>query len=132
MVRNRQARVAAPAAAAEEERGFSAIPWQARLVLLAAIWGMSFLFIKVGDEVLSPLQVALCRLIVGSIVLLLILAARREALPRDPALWSRLFVAALLFNALPFTLFAYGETRTTSVLAGIWNATTPLITLLVA
>lgn len=109
-----------------------AAPWQARLVLLGAIWGMSFLFIKIGDEALAPLQVTLGRLVIGTVTLLIILAARREGLPRDPGLWVRLAIAALLFNALPFSLFAYGETRTTSVLAGIWNATTPLLTLPIA
>jgi len=107
-------------------------PWQARLVLLAAIWGMSFLFIKIGDEALAPLQVALGRMVLGTGTLLLVLAGRREGLPRDPQTWLHLAVAALLFNALPFSLFAYGETRTTSILAGIWNATTPLFTLPVA
>ncbi|GAC1511572.1 MAG: DMT family transporter [Chloroflexota bacterium] len=110
----------------------SAVPWQARLVLLGAIWGMSFLFIKVGDEALAPLQVALARLIFGTATLLAILAVRREALPRDRTLWAHLAVAALLFNVLPFSLFAYGETLTTSVLAGILNATTPLLTLPIA
>ena len=99
---------------------------------MAAIWGFSFFFIKVGDEALSPLQVALGRMATGSAVLLLILAAQRQRLPRDIHLWGRLAVIALLLNAAPFTLFAYGEQHVTSVLAGIWNATTPLLTLLAA
>jgi drug/metabolite transporter (DMT)-like permease len=103
-----------------------AFPWQARLVVLAAIWGMSFLFIKVGDEALAPLQVALGRTVLGAATLLLIVAGRRERLPRGFQVWRHLAVASILFNALPFSLFAYGELHTTSVLAGIWNATTPL------
>lgn len=107
-------------------------PWPARFLALAAIWGSSFLLIKLGDEALAPAQVALSRVAIGSAVLLVVLAARRERLPRGVVAWRRLAVAALLLNALPFTLFAYGETQVTSVLAGIWNATTPLLTLLVA
>lgn len=106
-----------------------ALPVQGRLILLAAIWGLSFLFIKVGDEALAPLQVALVRLTLGTATLLLVLAARRERLPYGGRIWLHLAVAAILFNALPFSLFAYGETRTTTVLAGICNATTPLFTL---
>lgn len=106
-----------------------AVPWQARLALLASIWGLSFLFIKVGDEALAPLQVALGRMLLGTFTLLLVLAARREGLPREGRIWIHLAGAAILFNVLPFSLFAYGETRTTSVLAGICNATTPLFTL---
>jgi drug/metabolite transporter (DMT)-like permease len=113
-------------------RLISPIPWQSRLVLLATIWGSSFLLIKVGDESLAPLQVTLARLAFGAAALLLILAVRRERLPRSRQVWIRLAVAALLVNVIPFSLFAYGETRTTSVLAGIWNATTPLFTLIVA
>lgn len=107
----------------------SRFPWPARLVVLAAIWGMSFLFIKVGDEALAPLQVALGRMLLGSATLLLILAVRGDRLPRGIGTWGHLIVAALILNVIPFSLFAYGETQTTSVLAGICNATTPLFTL---
>jgi drug/metabolite transporter (DMT)-like permease len=112
--------------------GAAAVPWQGRFALLAAIWGSSFLLIKIGDEALAPLQVTLGRMLCGVAALLAILVARRERLPREPRLWAHLAVAALLLNAAPFSLFAYGETHTTSVLAGIWNATAPLFTLLVA
>ncbi len=119
------ARVADGISARRTGRGI-ALLWQARFVLLAAIWGSSFLFIKVGDGALRPLQVTLGRMVFGALTLLIILAARREGLPRAPRVWGHLAVAALLLNALPFSLFAYGELHTTSVLAGIWNATTPL------
>jgi drug/metabolite transporter (DMT)-like permease len=102
------------------------VPWQARLILLAAIWGLSFLFIKVGDEALPPLQVALGRLILGTLTLLVILAIRHEGLPKERRIWFHLAVTAILFNSVPFSLFAYGETHTTSVLAGIWNSTATL------
>jgi len=115
-----------PRRTAAHKRGVAALPWQMRFVLLAAIWGSSFLFIKVSDAALAPLQVTLGRMICGALTLLLMLAVRREGLPRAPRVWGHLAVAALLLNALPFSLFAYGELRTTSVLAGIWNATTPL------
>jgi drug/metabolite transporter (DMT)-like permease len=105
------------------------LPWQARLILLAAIWGLSFLFIKVGDEALPPLQVALGRLVLGTLTLLLILAIRHEGLPKERRIWFHLAVSAVLFNSLPFSLYAYGETHTTSVLAGIWNSTSTLFAL---
>ncbi len=125
---DRVAVVEGPALAATR----SSMPrWRGRFLLLAAIWGNSFLFIKVGDEALAPLQVALGRVVIGAVTLLIVLAVRRERLPRDPGVWRHLMVAALLVNVLPFSLFAYGEMHVTSVLAGIWNATTPLVTLLV-
>jgi len=105
-----------------------------QFVLLSAIWGfgLSFMFIKVGDQGPAPLQVAFGRLLCGAATLMIVLAVRREGLPRDPRVWRHLAVAALLVNALPFSLFAYAETHVTSVIAGMWNATTPLLTLLVA
>lgn len=108
------------------------LPWPVRLVVLAAIWGLSFLFIKVSDETLAPLQVAFGRVLCGTVVLLLLLPASRTALPRNPRVWGHLAVVAVFYNAVPFALFAYGEQRISSVLAGIWNATTPLFTVPVA
>jgi drug/metabolite transporter (DMT)-like permease len=105
--------------------------WRLQFVALAAIWGASFLFIKVAVEDLPPVAVALGRCVLGAAVLLVVLALRREGLPRDPRVWGHLAVVALLANALPFTLFAAGERHISSVLAGLWNATTPLLTLAV-
>lgn len=107
-------------------------PWPARFVLLAVAWGSTFLFIKVGDEALAPLQVSFGRLLVGTATLLAFLSARHERLPRDWRTWIQLAIAAVLLNVAPFTLFAYGERHVSSVLAGIWNATVPLFTLPVA
>jgi drug/metabolite transporter (DMT)-like permease len=101
-------------------------------VVLAMIWGSSFLFIKVGVRELHPLYVTLGRVGAGALALLVVLAVTRDRLPRDPRLWAHLVVVAATANALPFTLFGYGEQRISSVLAGIWNATTPLVALPVA
>jgi len=108
------------------------LSWQVRLVLLGGIWGSSFLFIKVGLRAFAPLQVALGRMLFGTAVLLAFLALRREPLPRGLHVWGHLLFAGLFGNALPFFLFAWGETEVSSVLAGIWNGTTPLFTMIVA
>ena len=107
-------------------------PWPLRFVLLAIAWGSTFLFIKIGDEALAPLQVSLGRMLVGTATLLAILALRGDRLPAGGRLWGQLVIAAVLLNVAPFTLFAYGERDVSSVLAGIWNATVPLFTLPVA
>jgi drug/metabolite transporter (DMT)-like permease len=106
--------------------------WQAQFVLLAVIWGSSFLFIKVLGEHWSALWVAFARIALGAITLTLLVLLRRERLPADRTLWLHCVVAAVLFNAVPWTLFAFGEQHTTSVIAGLWNATTPLWTVLVS
>lgn len=105
---------------------------RARYLLLVAIWGASFLFIKVGLEALAPLQVVLGRVGLGAAVLVAVVVARRIRLPREPRLWAHLLVTATLLNTVPFILFAYAEQRIPSAVASICNATTPLFTLVVA
>lgn len=106
--------------------------WILPFLVLSAIWGASFLFIKVSDRALSPIEVAFVRVSVGAGVLVCVLAVSGAHLPRGGRVWAHLAVVALIGNVLPFSLFAYGETHISSLLAGIWNATTPLMTLLVA
>jgi drug/metabolite transporter (DMT)-like permease len=107
------------------------VRWPAQLLLLGLIWGASFMFIKVElDAGLAPVHVAFLRCAFGSAALLVILAATRDRLPRDRTLWRHLVVLGALMNAAPFALFAFGETEVSSLLAGIFNALTPLLTLL--
>ncbi|MER7334453.1 MULTISPECIES: DMT family transporter [unclassified Micromonospora] len=103
--------------------------WLPGFVALAAIWGSSFLFIKVGVEELHPLHLTLYRVGAGAVTLLVVLAVFRDRLPTEPRVWAHLTVVAAFGVAVPFTLFGYGEQRVESMLAGIWNATTPLIVL---
>lgn len=106
--------------------------WQVQFIALAATWGASFLFIKVLDRHWPVLWVSLGRIALGAAALLLLVALRRERLPREPRVWLHCAVAAVLFNAVPWTLFAYGEHHTSSIVAGLWNATTPLWVLIVS
>jgi drug/metabolite transporter (DMT)-like permease len=126
--------IAVPATTPPAEPGHrgARLDWRVRFLLLAVIWGLSFVFIKIGTQALAPLQVTLGRMVVGAGTLLAVLAARREPLPRGRRVWAHLTVAAVLLNVVPFTLFAAAEQRVSSVLAGIANATTPLFTVLVA
>jgi drug/metabolite transporter (DMT)-like permease len=103
--------------------------WLPSYLALAAIWGTSFLFIKVGVRELHPLWLTFGRVAAGTLTLLVVLAVLRRRLPRDPVLWGHLTVVAMLGVVLPFTLFGFGEQRVSSVLAGIWNAATPLVAL---
>jgi drug/metabolite transporter (DMT)-like permease len=108
------------------------MPWQASFLLLSTIWGASFMFIKVELEQLDPLEVALARVAFGAATLLLVLAIRREALPRSRTVWRDLFIVALFYNSIPFSLFAFGEQHASSIVASIGNATTPLWTVVFA
>lgn len=98
-------------------------------VLLAAIWGSSFLFIKVAVAELHPMYITLGRVALGAVTMLALVAVLRDRLPRSPRVWLHLVVVGTIGVAVPFTLFGYGEQRIPSLLAGIWNATTPLVAL---
>lgn len=107
------------------------VSWRLWFVALGAIWGCSFWWIKLGLRAMSPVDVAFTRLLTGALTLLLIAAMTRSALPRRRRTWAHLFVLAVLLNSAPFTLFSYGETHVSAVLAGLINAITPLATLIV-
>ncbi|MHB8682215.1 MAG: DMT family transporter [Acidimicrobiales bacterium] len=102
------------------------------MLFLGVVWGFSFLFIKVADETLAPLQVAFGRVLCGMVALLVVQHVSGSTLPKGIRAWGHLAVAALFLNTVPFTLFAYGETHVSAVAAGIWNATTALFTLPIA
>ncbi len=105
--------------------------WKLQFTLTSVIWGSSFLFIKVLDRHWPALWVAFGRVALGAVTLVAMVFLRRERLPADRRLWLHCLVAAVLFNAAPFTLFAFGEKHVSSILAGMWNATTPLWVLVI-
>ncbi|MFJ2744654.1 DMT family transporter [Streptomyces sp. NPDC087440] len=113
----------APAPAASHR---PVLDWRIRFAVLALIWGFSFLFIKVGTEGFAPFHVTFGRLLFGALVLVAVMALKRERLPRSARAWGHLTVSAFFLNALPFSLFAYSELTIPSTLAGICNATSPL------
>jgi drug/metabolite transporter (DMT)-like permease len=104
--------------------------WVTLYIALGIVWGCSFIFIKLGLEFLTPIGVAFGRVSQGAITLVLWARFRGIALPTGRIMWLHLWVVALLLNVIPGFLFAYAETEVTSILAGIINAVTPLMTLL--
>ena len=102
------------------------------LLLLAIIWGGAFLFIGVAVRHVEPLTYVWLRLTIaaGAMWLFLKLSGGRLGLPRE--VWGSILLLALLNNALPFTLFGWGQTHIASGLASILNATTPIWGVLVA
>jgi drug/metabolite transporter (DMT)-like permease len=103
----------------------------ALLVVLSAIWGSSFLFIKLGVDELEPTVVALGRLFVGAAILLPIAASRGGLGLLRPHLRT-VATLGLLNNALPFWLFGFAETRISSGLAAVIQAAAPIFTVLLA
>jgi drug/metabolite transporter (DMT)-like permease len=103
----------------------------ARVAVLAVLWGSSFLWIKIGLEGFTPIQITLFRMTLGAAVLLAILRLSALRLPRDRKTWGHLTVAAFFGNALPYLLFGIGEQTVSSATAGVINASTPLWTVLI-
>lgn len=101
------------------------------LLLLAAIWGGSFLFMRVAVPGFGPVALAFVRVAGAALLLLPLLLWRGEAgvLRRR---WRPLLVLGLLNSALPFLCFGYAVYTLPSALAAIFNAATPLFTALIA
>lgn len=101
------------------------------LVLLAAIWGSSFLFMRLGAHEFGPIAMAALR-VGGASLMLLPLLAFRQGLGELAREWRHMCVVGLLNSALPFALFSFAALSITAGLSSILNATTPLWGALVA
>jgi drug/metabolite transporter (DMT)-like permease len=104
--------------------------WLGLYIALGIVWGCSFIFIKLGLEFLTPFGVAFGRCALGALALLIYLKVKGLSLVRDRKMIGHLWVVALLLNVIPGIFFAWAETEVTSILAGIINAVTPLMTLI--
>jgi len=102
------------------------------LLFLAALWGPSFLFIKVTVAEIPPFTLVAGRVGVAAAVLYLILRLQRRSLPRLGRVWGHFAVMGFFANALPFVLFSWGEQYIDSALAAILNGATPLFTMVLA
>lgn len=106
-----------------------------QLIVLAALWGGSFLFIRVGvaDFGVAPLMAL--RVGIGALFMLIVLIARRPLREAATTLRARalpLLVVGILNSAAPFCLFAYAELTLSAGVTSVINATTPLWGALVA
>lgn len=101
------------------------------LVLLAALWGASFLFIRLAAPYLSPFWVVEGRRLV-SLGLLLLFGLTLRQLPDWRQRWRAYLAVAFFNSALPHTLLAWAEHHLTASLASILNALSPISTALVA
>ena len=99
---------------------------------LAIIWGGAFFFIGVAVRHVTPLTYVWLRLTIAAAAMWLFLHFKGEKLGLPASAWGSILLLALLNNALPFTLFGWGQTHIASGLASILNATTPIWGVLVA
>ncbi|NMM42954.1 DMT family transporter [Rhodospirillaceae bacterium KN72] len=109
----------------------SALDW-GMLVTLSILWGGSFFFNQVALEDLPPFTVVFGRIFLAALILWGVILLRGLAVPRIPVIWLSFLGMAILNNAIPFSLLAWGQTHISSSLAAILNATTPLFGVVVA
>ncbi len=113
------------------QKSLSSRAW-AELLLLSAIWGASFLSIRVAlDEVPVMTSVA-HRVFWAALVLWAYVAIRRLPLPKNPRIWGAFLVMGLLNNAVPFSLMAWGQLYIETGLTSIFNAATAIFGVLIA
>jgi len=98
----------------------------ALLVALSAIWGSSYLFMKIAASELPPLTLAASRVSGAAVLLILILLLRQERLPDRSGPWGRLTLQALLNAVIPWTLLAWGLAHVDAGLASILNSMAPI------
>src|SRR5262249_12945350 len=102
------------------------------LLVLALIWGASFLFIKVALTDVSPATLVLGRLVLSVLTLAPIAVARPSLLAGWRRYWRLGLLLGIANNVLPFLLVSWGETQIASGITSILNASTPLFTVLLA
>jgi drug/metabolite transporter (DMT)-like permease len=105
------------------------------LAIVAAIWGASYLFIKVAVDEVEPTAMMFFRLVLASAVLIPVLAWRvgaSKAVAEVRGTGWRAFAVGFLNAAFPFVLIAWGEKYVDSGVAAIANATVPIFVVLLA
>lgn len=100
------------------------------LIILSVIWGSSYILIKKGLLVYTPLQVGTMRITFGFLVLLPSAVLKIFRLPGRKLFV--LLIIGIIGNILPYILFAYSQTVLPSSVTGILNALTPIFTMLIA
>lgn len=98
------------------------------LITLSLIWGTSFYFIKILVEDLGPWGVVFVRCSLGALTLLLIMFFHRKSVMLKELPWKALLIVGLLNALVPWGLIGISETKISSSLASIVNATTPIWT----
>ena len=103
----------------------------AEFILLAALWGASFLFMRLGTLEFGPLPTAGLRVAIASLALLPVMLSR-GLWPQLRQHWKPVMICGLINSAIPFALFSFALLSITTGLSSILNATVPLFGALVA
>jgi len=122
--------VSAPASAATQPADTASWRTPVELTLLGAVWGGSFLFMRVAAADFGPFALVEVRLALGALILMPFLWQARARF--TPAVWLRVAGIAAINSVLPFVLFAWGAERAPAGIGAITNAMTVMFAALVA
>ena len=101
------------------------------LILLAAIWGASFLFMRIGSPEFGPiLFMALRTSIAGLFLLPIVFFKHQQHLFSNH--WGKIFIGSLFNTAIPFVLFGYATLSLSAGITATLNATTPMFAAIIA
>jgi drug/metabolite transporter (DMT)-like permease len=102
------------------------------LVTLSILWGGSFFFNGLAVRELPTFTVVLCRVLLAAVTLLLAMRLMGLPMPKGYRIWQTFFIMGAINNVVPFVLIVWGQLHIASGVAAILNATTPLLTVIVA
>ena len=120
-----------PTATPSTTAAAGAKPWLSDLIMLAAIWGASFLLMHISTVEFGPLPTAAVRVGIAALFLFP-LVCLRGLLPDLKRHWRRVFFVGVLNSGIPFACFAFALLSITTGLSAILNATVPMFGALVA
>lgn len=101
------------------------------LILLSALWGASYLFIRIAGPALGPIALMAIRVVIAA-GMLVALARTIGQTPDFRARWRQFLVIGAIGNAIPFVLIANAVIHLNASIAAILNATVPLFTTIVS
>lgn len=104
----------------------------AELLLLAALWGASFLFMRIGVPEFGPFAFMTVRITTAALVLLPLVLLSKAQLSVIKTNKKHLFIVGLTNTAIPFVLFGYAALNLSAGMSSVLNATTPMLAAIVA
>jgi drug/metabolite transporter (DMT)-like permease len=100
------------------------------LIVLALLWGSSYLLTKIAVTEISPISLVSLRVLIATIFLFMLLKLRKVNIIFDLTIWRRLFVQSFFNSIGAWTVLAWGQQYVGSAIASVLNSTAPLFVLL--
>ncbi|OAN97825.1 DMT family transporter [Sulfitobacter geojensis] len=113
------------------QKSISSRAW-AEMLLLAAIWGASFLSIRIALDEVGPLTAVAHRVGWAALALWVVVWMMRLPVPRDPKIWLGFLGMGVLNNVIPFALMSWGQLHIETGLTSILNAATAIFGVIMA